>query len=286
MPAVHASCLCGDVAWEVAGRLEFMSHCHCVRCRKAHGAAFATAALCQPDAFRLLRGRERIGGFESSPGIRRPFCTRCGSVVADGEPSGGAVVVPAGPFDDDPGVRPVAHIFVGSKAPWFELAGALPRFDAFPPGFDGSALPDLPPRDRPSAGVRGSCLCGGVGWVAEGAPTRCMHCHCARCRKARGAAHASNLFMPAAGVRFTRGEDLLASYKVPDARFFTQVFCRVCGSPTPRVDPGRGVAILPMGSLDDDPPMRPEGHIFVGSMAPWYAIADALPRHEEYPPAT
>jgi hypothetical protein len=284
VPAVRASCLCGDVAWKATGPLEFMTHCHCGRCRKAHGAAFGTGAVCQPETFRLLRGRERIGSFASSPGLHRPFCTGCGSVVADGRPSGGLVYVPAGPCDDDPGVRPLAHIFVGSKAPWFEPADALPCFDAFPPGYDGPVLPDLPPRDPPSAGLRGSCLCGGVAYVAEGAPMRAMNCHCSRCRKARSAAHASNLFVPAAGVRFTCGEDLLASYKVPEARFFTQVFCRVCGSPMPRVDPERGLGIVPMGSLDDDPPMRPQGHIFVGSMAPWYAIADGLPQYVEYPP--
>jgi hypothetical protein len=110
-----------------------------------------------------------------------------------------------------------------------------------------------------------------------------MNCHCTRCRKARGAAHASNLFTES--VRFTRGEDQLVTYKLPEARYFMQVFCRTCGSPMPRVDAGRGFAVVPMGALDDDPGARPEGHIFVGSMAPWYQIADGLPQWEETPPA-
>jgi len=37
-----------------------------------------------------------------------------------------------------------------------------------------------------------------------------------------------------------------------------------------------------MGTLDDDPGLRPQAHIFVGSKAPWYEIADELPRYEEY----
>ena len=99
----------------------------------------------------------------------------------------------------------------------------------------------------------------------------------------RGAAHASNAFTES--VRFTRGEDRLATFRVPEARYFMQVFCTTCGCPMPRVDRERGFAVVPMGSMDDDPGVRPQRHIFVGSMAPWFAITDGLPQHEEGPPA-
>jgi hypothetical protein len=263
-----------------------MTHCHCSRCRKTHGAAFATYTMSRGDDFRLARGREGIVRYPSSANFHRPFCGRCGSVVPDGEPWRGLVAMPAGPLDDDPGARPLAHIFVASRAPWFEIRDALPRFDAYPPGVDAAVLPDRPPRD-PAGGVpRGSCLCGGVGFVVEGPPKWVWCCHCSRCRKARAAAHATNLVTTADGVRFTRGDPLLVSFRVPGARFFMQTFCRVCGSPMPRIDLERGIAVVPMGSLDDDPGIRPERHIFVGSKAPWYEIADGLPQHAEYPAAT
>jgi hypothetical protein len=204
--------------------------------------------------------------------------------VVPGDASDGAVFVPAGNFEDDPGVRALAHIFVASKAPWFEIHDGVPRFEAYPPGIDAAVLPDRPPLDPPGS-PRGSCLCGGVAYVVEGTPIRCMNCHCGRCRRARSAAYASNLFVGSDGLRFTRGEDLLESYKVPDAQRFTHVFCRTCGSSMPRIDRDRGLAVVPMGGLDDDPGMHPRAHIFVGSMAPWYAIADDLPQHAEYPPA-
>jgi hypothetical protein len=276
----QATCLCGSVAWQLDGPLERMSHCHCSRCRKTHGAAFATYVMGPAERFRL-RGSEHVVRWESSPGFFRCFCGRCGSVVP-GDPFEGLVFLPAGNFDDDPGVRPLAHIFAASKAPWFEIRDTLPRFDTYPAGIDAPVLPDRPPLDPPGA-PRGSCLCGSVTYVIEGQPLRCMNCHCTRCRKARSAAHASNLFTANDGVRFTRGEDLLLSYKVPDAQHFTHVFCRTCGSPMPRIDPGRGIAVVPMGALDDDPGMHPQAHIFVGSKAPWYEIADALPQHLEYP---
>ncbi|MGH7290416.1 MAG: GFA family protein [Myxococcota bacterium] len=277
----QSSCLCGAVSWQTDGPYEFMSHCHCARCRKAHGAAFATYFMVPPERLRLA-GAEYVARFEAaSAGFARCFCGRCGSVVP-GDPFDGQTFVPAGNLLDDPVQRPQMHIFVASKAPWYDIVDPLPRFDAYPPGVDAPVVADRPPVD-PGGAPRGSCLCGGVTYVVEGKPLRAMNCHCWRCRAARSAAHASNLFTNADGVRFTRGADLLASYKLPDARYFMQVFCHTCGSPAPRVDRDRDLAVVPMGGLDDDAGLRPQAHIFVGSKAPWFEIADALPQHQAAP---
>jgi len=282
----HGSCLCGEVAWEIDGPLQLMSHCHCSRCRKAHGAPYATYVAGDLDKYRLLRGADHIARYESSPGFFRTFCDRCGAVVP-GDAFGPLMFFPAGCFDDDPGVRPEMHIFCASKAPWTELNDDLPHHDGYPPGFDAPTLAELPAPAAPAAGKpRGSCLCGAVAYVVEGAPFRWWLCHCSRCRKARGASHASNLFTKADGVRFTKGEDQTVFYKLPDAKVFAQVFCRACGSPLPRIDPSRDYAIIPTGSLDDDPGARPQAHIFVASQAPWDAITDRVPQHAEYPPAS
>jgi hypothetical protein len=286
MATAHGSCLCGDVAWTISAPLDLMTHCHCSRCRKAHGSAFATFVGCPVESFAFARGRDGIVTYESSPGLARPFCGRCGGTVPSEMAWDDRILLPAGPLDDDPGTRPLAHIFMASRAPWFEIEDALPRFDAYPPGVGAPVIPDPPPTEAEPGVARGSCLCGSVAFAVEGPATRAYHCHCSRCRKARAAAHASNLFAAAGALRFTRGEELLASYKVPEARYFMQVFCRTCGSPMPRVDRERDLAVVPMGSLDDDPGTRPSRHIFVGSMAPWYAITDRLPQDAEFPPAT
>ena len=107
------------------------------------------------------------------------------------------------------------------------------------------------------------------------------HCHCSRCRKARGAPHASNAFTSLASFRFTRGESGLRSWKVPEAQFFTQAFCGSCGSPMPRVSPERDLVVIPGGSFDDDPRVRPSEHIFVGSKASWFQITDTARQHVE-----
>ncbi|TMB48664.1 MAG: GFA family protein, partial [Deltaproteobacteria bacterium] len=117
---VRGTCLCGDVAFEADAPFEFMGHCHCSMCRKHHGAAFSSALAVHPSRFRWLRGAEGIRRYESSPGGSRPFCGRCGSAVP-GE-AGQIVFIAPGLLDDDPEMRPQAHIFVASKAPWHEIA--------------------------------------------------------------------------------------------------------------------------------------------------------------------
>jgi hypothetical protein len=280
---LKASCLCGAVTWEFEGPLQFMSHCHCSRCRKTHGAAFATYVAGPEDGCRV-HGGEHVVRWQSSPGFFRCFCGRCGSVVP-GAAADRLMFLPAGNFADDPGVRPMAHIFVAAKAPWYEIRDALSQFEAYPPGVHAPVIADRAPVDSPGAARRGSCLCGEVAFVVTGEPLRCYHCHCSRCRRARSAAHASNLFTTADGVRFTRGEDRLVAYKLPEAERFTQVFCRTCGSLLPRRARDRNIAVIPMGALDDDPGMRPQSHIFVASKAPWFDIADELPQYAEYPPS-
>ncbi|HET7716401.1 MAG TPA: GFA family protein [Bauldia sp.] len=129
---IHGSCLCGQIKYELAGGVELINNCHCTMCRKAHGAAFGSFLHAASSGFRWTAGEGLIERYESSPGSLRAFCRVCGSNMPVLE-DGGEVNIPAGTLDDDPGVRPIVHIFVGSKAPWFEIEDALPKFDQFPP---------------------------------------------------------------------------------------------------------------------------------------------------------
>jgi hypothetical protein len=281
--AVSGRCLCAGVAFEVSGSIGMITHCHCSMCRKSRGAAFSTDGAGASDGFRWVRGQDLVEPYVSSPGAVRPFCRRCGSnVPSDHMP--GFVFVPLGNLDGDPEARPLAHVFAASKAPWYDIVGDLPRFDEHPPGFDAAALPDAVREPAPPGCVRGSCLCGAVAYQVEGAIERIHHCHCARCRRARSAAHASNGFVDPARFRILRGEELLERFKLPEAERFAQNFCRACGSPMPRRSP-RPYVVIPMGGLDGDPGGRPGGHVFVASKAPWYTIEDALPQHAEYAPS-
>ena len=133
--------------------------------------------------------------------------------------------------------------------------------------------------------LRGSCLCGAVRYEAAGEPLRFVHCHCSRCRKATGTGHASNLFIQPGTLRWLSGEENLRSFKIPEAKRFTNSFCAVCGGRVPRQVTGSDAVVIPAGSLDDEPPIQPQARIFVGSRASWSCAGDDLPVHAEYPPS-
>jgi hypothetical protein len=127
--------------------------------------------------------------------------------------------------------------------------------------------------------LSGSCLCGAVRFELTQEPVWSHLCHCSRCRKSSGSAFASNLFFKSDALRFSRGEELLRSFKPADAERFTHVFCSRCGSTMPFSNEARGLVGVPMGTLDGDPRHEPRAHIWVGSKAPWFAICDQLPQH-------
>ena len=125
---LRGSCLCGSVRYEVRGAVARASHCHCSMCRKAHGAAFATYGRIERGDFALLCGAEDVASYRSSPEVTRTFCKRCGSnlqFISDKRPTTFALAL--GTLDVDPKVRASLHIFVDSKAPWFEITDDLPQ---------------------------------------------------------------------------------------------------------------------------------------------------------------
>ncbi len=126
---VRGSCLCKRVRFEIRGPLGRSSHCHCSMCRKAHGAAFGTYVAVKVEQMKMLAGEELILRYRSSPGVERTFCARCGSTLQFiSEKLPGIIDVALGTLDDDPGIRVPHHIFVASKAPWFEITDGLPQY--------------------------------------------------------------------------------------------------------------------------------------------------------------
>ncbi|MDH3612266.1 MAG: GFA family protein [Gammaproteobacteria bacterium] len=133
--------------------------------------------------------------------------------------------------------------------------------------------------------LSGSCLCGSVAYEITGTSRAFFHCHCSRCRKATGTGHASNIIMQPDSVTWTAGEDLLNSYKVPEAKRFMTTFCSNCGSLMPRVAADKSIAVIPAGTLDNDPGICPQARIMSGSRAEWSCDMSELPEFDTYPPA-
>lgn len=139
---LRGGCLCGGVRYEIDGPLQAPEHCHCGMCRKAHGAAFSTNAVVEAGRLRVVSGSDQLTEYESSPNRRKCFCSRCGSqlfIRRQNRP--GIIVVTLGTLDDDPVVRPFRHVFAASKAPWYEIDEALPRFAVYP-GVEPATEPD------------------------------------------------------------------------------------------------------------------------------------------------
>jgi hypothetical protein len=124
----------------------------------------------------------------------------------------------------------------------------------------------------------GSCLCGGVRYEVTGALGPVAMCHCGMCRKASGTAFATNASVAEDGFRVLAGEELVRGYESSPGA--TRSFCGRCGSPLWKRDAAKmpGQVRIRLGSLDDDPGVRPAFHWAVDSKAPWYEITDDLPQ--------
>jgi len=129
---IEGGCLCGKVRYQVRGGLTQAGSCYCSMCRRSHGAAFGTYAAVPDGGFHWLAGEDDVSVYNSSPSGGRAFCRHCGSTLGAVE-NGALRWITLGTVDGDPGIRPQANIFVGSKAPWYEITDNLPQFDEYPP---------------------------------------------------------------------------------------------------------------------------------------------------------
>jgi hypothetical protein len=250
-------------------------------CRKHHGSAFATFASAPLMGFRWLGGEDHIVKYRSSAQGERAFCRRCGSVAPILIKAMDIVICPAGNLLGHVSLPAGCHVFVGSKAPWYEITDSLPQHEEYPPEFGalGVARPEI--QTRPGV-VAGSCLCGQVAYEITGSAIVMRNCHCTRCRRGRSAAHATNTLYKLEDFHFIRGEAQVSDYKLPEAQFFAVAFCNRCGGEMPRISRERGFVVVPAGSLDTDPAAAaPPAHIFTGSKANWFEITDGFEQFEE-----
>ena len=130
--------------------------------------------------------------------------------------------------------------------------------------------------------MKGSCLCGGVKYEIIGELSDALNCHCSMCRKAHSTAFRSRARVNTSDFKWIQGEELVTYFESSPGNH--RGFCGVCGSPLlSRFDHNPSVFSLPLGTLDDDPKIKPVLHAFVGSKAPWFDITDNLPQFQELP---
>ena len=132
--------------------------------------------------------------------------------------------------------------------------------------------------------LQGSCLCRQVQFEVSEVVGPFELCHCSRCRKVSGSAFIAGIYAKRAGLRFLKGTDLIKTFDAPILEkppAYRSCFCGTCGAPMPDPNGGSALVEIPAGSLDVNPGIKPDKHIFVDLKAPWYEIEDGLPQFDK-----
>lgn len=127
---ITGHCLCGEVKFQYDGPLGPVALCHCSQCRRSHGSPFSASAPAQAVRFHYVAGQAQVAEYESSPGKYRGFCGRCGSQLysrVDAIP--GILRLRIGALDEPLDTAPSRHVYVGSKAAWFDITDDLPQYE-------------------------------------------------------------------------------------------------------------------------------------------------------------
>lgn len=127
---VTGGCLCGAVRYETTGESYKILNCHCQSCRGHTGAPMATLAVFKVDQVKFSGDERKI--YESSPGVGRAFCAKCGTSLTWESRLGGLGPVCAlhvSTSDNPDALQPIAHTFYSERISWFDVADNLPRYE-------------------------------------------------------------------------------------------------------------------------------------------------------------
>jgi hypothetical protein len=129
-PLLAGACECGAVRYSVEDAFLYAANCHCSRCRAATGSAFKSFAGIEREKLEITEGQDTVLVYGEED-LNDTRCGVCGSPLFSVVRDGAYVHVAMGSLTDAPGIRPTEHIFVGSKAPWFEITDDLPQAEEY-----------------------------------------------------------------------------------------------------------------------------------------------------------
>src|SRR5262245_2494642 len=123
----RGSCLCGTVQFEIDGKTTEIGMCHCSKCRKVSGVASNANLMVGRDRLKWISGEDHLTKFEMADGWGSLALLHLRVAGTQAPSRWRGLLGPGRPSRFDPGVRIAGHIFVGSKAPWDEIAGNAPQ---------------------------------------------------------------------------------------------------------------------------------------------------------------
>lgn len=131
MPAIIVGgCLCGSCRYASKAEPIGVRACHCHRCQKATGAPFYARALIPRDAIEMSGP---VGWFDSGTGVRRGYCTLCGTSLFTERPEANRIGMTMGSLDDPGRFDPTEHIWTSSKQRWLNIDDGRPQYPEEPP---------------------------------------------------------------------------------------------------------------------------------------------------------
>ena len=128
---LRGRCACTAVAFEVSDEFVAAYNCHCSNCRALTGSAFLPWGEIGREKLAITKGGSSLHRIGEQDGHHAMRCGECGSLVY-WTGYQGRVRIPYGSLVDAPSRRPEAHMFVGSKAEWYEILDDLPQHDEYP----------------------------------------------------------------------------------------------------------------------------------------------------------
>jgi hypothetical protein len=128
------SCLCGAIQFELNGVISEPIYCHCSRCRKSSGSAYATNGFVNVSELEITDIKNALKYYESSEGKRKYFCSTCGSpIYSSNSEKPDKLRIRLGVIDSDIVERPISHNFITSKGNWEEFDATLPMYEKHEP---------------------------------------------------------------------------------------------------------------------------------------------------------
>ncbi len=135
MTKITGSCLCGDISYEISQSVGDIAHCHCIKCRKAHGAAFSSVAKIEDQNFLLRDESQFLKSYQSSPGKTRYFCSCCGSQIYAKRDNTDFIILRLGTLNDESMAgsqyQETKHIWLAEKACWYEVHSEIEEEQEF-----------------------------------------------------------------------------------------------------------------------------------------------------------
>lgn len=127
---LEGGCMCGEVRYKVEGTPTYAANCHCRDCQRAIGAGVVTWFGARPADLTVTKGD--LTFCETSPGVFRGFCGRCGSSLTFGGEGWDDIGITAASLDSPSAVTPESNVFLSHKQLWIIADVSLRNYQGFP----------------------------------------------------------------------------------------------------------------------------------------------------------